>query len=229
MSKRRGSSPTALSLSSELSQTAKRIRQSELAPLPSSVGLVVVANRRTKSETLQRKYPGSTVIDVTSKGPMPWRKFSPFYPHGDIPVPTQPSQKGMSVEGIWQGLKCFEKEGVDVSKLTKTDMKDMKRGKSLRRGKVLGHAQRCTASSPSSSPSDHLLGYLQARKRIYLPAYLTLLERMKDEVQELKALREKSGLILLDYNTNEDIENCQKPLSHAGLIKLYIEDGYPKV
>jgi hypothetical protein len=33
--------------------------------------------------------------------------------------------------------------------------------------------------------------------------------------------------VLLDYNTNVDVCNISSPISHAGLIKLYIEDSYP--
>ena len=34
-------------------------------------------------------------------------------------------------------------------------------------------------------------------------------------------------IVLLDYQTNCDIENLRKPLSHAFLIKAYIEGIYP--
>jgi hypothetical protein len=57
------------------------------------------------------------LIDVTSRGPQPWVRFSPFYPHGDLLVPFSPGQAGASVEGIWQGLKVFARQDVDLSKL----------------------------------------------------------------------------------------------------------------
>jgi hypothetical protein len=31
----------------------------------------------------------------------------------------------------------------------------------------------------------------------------------------------------LDYDTNSDVENGKKPLSHASLIKAYAEGTYP--
>ena len=31
----------------------------------------------------------------------------------------------------------------------------------------------------------------------------------------------------LDYDTNADVENAKKPLSHASLIKAYVEGVYP--
>ena len=44
-----------------------------------------------------------------------------------------------------------------------------------------------------------------------------IIERMK------KASDEGKTIVLLDYDTNEDVENAKKPLSHASLIKAYVE------
>ena len=52
---------------------------------------IVVAHRSTKATTLQAKYEDPIILDVTSKGPEPWVRFSPFYPHGSIPVPFSAS------------------------------------------------------------------------------------------------------------------------------------------
>ena len=46
----------------------------------------------------------------------------------------------------------------------------------------------------------------------------------------IERLREASitkTIILLDYDTNADVENAKKPLSHASLIKAYAEGIYP--
>ena len=48
--------------------------------------------------------------------------------------------------------------------------------------------------------------------------------------QIIERLREASKtrtIILLDYDTNADIENPKKPLSHASLVKAYVEGLYP--
>ena len=34
-------------------------------------------------------------------------------------------------------------------------------------------------------------------------------------------------IVLLDYDTNADVENATKPLSHAALVKAYAEGLYP--
>ncbi len=81
-----------------------------------------VASRRSSVASLQRRYGEATLIDVTSRGPLPWVRFSPFYPHGGIPVPLSPDQTGASVEGIWQGLNVFARQDVDPSKIANTTM-----------------------------------------------------------------------------------------------------------
>ena len=42
-----------------------------------------------------------------------------------------------------------------------------------------------------------------------------------------KASSEGKIIVLLDYDTNADVENVEKPLSHASLIKAYVEGIYP--
>jgi hypothetical protein len=63
----------------------------------------------------KRKYRdnGWEVIDVTSKSKS---RFSPFYPHGMIPIPAMEGKTSASVEGIWQGLKLFPDKDIDLSK-----------------------------------------------------------------------------------------------------------------
>lgn len=77
---------------------------------------IELASRRRKLANIEADYPDATIIDVTSKGDEPWVKFSPFYPHGNIPVPGIADAFAESVEGVWQGLKVFESEGVDLKK-----------------------------------------------------------------------------------------------------------------
>ena len=100
--------------------------------------MIIVESRRKRITTLEKLYPEASVIDVTSKGEIPWIRFSPFFPHGNIPIPYSDNATGESVEGIWQGLKVFETEGIDKSKFRIKTMKGIKRS-SRKRGLVLGH------------------------------------------------------------------------------------------
>ena len=163
--------------------------------------------------------PGALVIDVTSKGPAPWVRLSPFYPHGGIPVPMSPGVFSASVEGIWQALKVFANADVDAGKLQVTTMKGIKR--SVRRhGEVRGHRDGLYGSN--------LLPYETARRQIYLPAYRWTLEhRTADLVDDLRRLSAERDVVLLDYTTNADVADLSTPLSHAALIRLYVEDRWP--
>jgi hypothetical protein len=89
-------------------------------------------------------------------------------------------------------------------------------------GKPLGHRKGINGTD--------LLSYLDARLQIYLPTYKWVL----DNIPEVKSLVERianksreTDIVLLDYNTNDNYMNLSAPLSHAALIKLYIEGRYP--
>jgi hypothetical protein len=182
---------------------------------------LTVASRRRSARVIEREYPGAYVLDVTSKGEEPWVAFSPFYPHGDIPVPFSPGVTSQTVEGIWQALKVFASADVDPAKLEVSTMKGLKR--TVRRyGPVLGHREGLTG--------ERLLPYLEARRRIYLPSYLWVLEhKLADLVAELRRLAGKEDVVLLDYTTNADVDDPAKPLSHAALVRRYVEDDWPAV
>lgn len=178
--------------------------------------MIIVKNKRCSTLKLEKEYPGCVIIDVTSKAIGEWQKFSPFYPHGGIPVPFTPGVTSMCVEGIWQGLKVFKTCDVDRASLRNDSMKNIKR--TVRRfGSCIGHRK--------GMFGNELLNYIDARKSIYLPSYLWVLEnKCALLVEKLKEMSSKQTVILLDYETNEDINDPSKPLSHASLIKKYIEN-----
>ena len=182
---------------------------------------LVVASRRTSETTLRARYgPSAVMLDVTSRGPHPWIRLSPFFPHGGIPVPFSPGMYSMSVEGIWQGLKVFEREDVDPSRFAITSMRGIKRS-ARALGRVLGHRE--------GIGGQRLLPYLEARRAIYLPSYRWVLDhRLQDQVAELKWLAEEHDVVLLDYETNGDVADLSRPLSHASLVKRYVEGDWPE-
>ena len=170
--------------------------------------------------SLKEKYPDAMIIDVTSKAQDEFVKFSPFYPIGGIPVPFTEDLVALSVEGIWQGLKVFEDNDIDTSLFSKRDMKNMKRTK-RKFGLCLGHRK--------GVHGEELLGYLTARKLIYLPCYKWVLEnKLQKLVTAIRIISKNKPVVLLDYNTNQDVWNPKCPLSHASLIKAYIEGNYPE-
>ena len=158
------------------------------------------------------------VIDVTKNGKdKTFVKFSPFYPHGGIPVPGFSDVTTVTVEGAWQGLKAFEREGPNLSFLNKSEPK--KRSISGARGAVLGHRY-------GEGPESRLLGYVEARKLIYVPLYEHVLRTsLSSELALLRGLvNDGNRVLLLDYDVNGDIENTKTPLSHASIVVRWVND-----
>lgn len=180
----------------------------------------IAVHHRRGAATLRREQPDATVLELTSRAPAPWVKFSPFYPHGDIPVPGAVGRVAASVEGLWQALKVFERADVDEAKLAITSMRGLKRSASSY-GRVLGHRP--------GLGSERLLGYVAARRAIYLPAYRhVLVQHLATELAELARLAETpGGLVLLDFETNADVDDSSRPLSHAGLVMHHLRGTWP--
>ncbi len=87
-------------------------------------------------------------------------------------------------------------------------------------GKPLGHRKGVNGTE--------LLDYGTARHHIYLPTYAWMLDNKAAEViEKLTHMAETGDVVLLDYDTNGDLTNLKSPLSHAALVKLYIEKKHP--
>ncbi|MBQ0062490.1 MAG: hypothetical protein KBS94_00520 [Prevotella sp.] len=181
--------------------------------------MIIIESHRKKPENILKKYPNVIIADVTSQAKDTIVKLSPFYPHGNIPVPFSEGVTASCVEAIWQGLKVFETCDVDTSLFTNTTMAGLKR--TVRKyGKPLGHRKGVNGSE--------LLGYIEARHQIYLPAYKWVLEnKVHNIIERLRELSKMKTIVLLDYATNCDVDDPSKPLSHAFLIKAYVEGIYP--
>ena len=182
--------------------------------------MIIIESKRKKPATIQKIYPNAILADVTSGAKDGLVKLSPFYPHGGIPVPFSEGYTATCVEAIWQGLKVFEGADVDVEMFQNDTMKNIKR--TVRRfGKPLGHRKGVNGKE--------LLGYIEARKQIYIPTYRWVLEnKVAHIIERLRAAsNEGKTIVLLDYDTNADVEDGKKPLSHASLIKAYVEGTYP--
>lgn len=180
---------------------------------------IFIANKKQKIDNIKKKYPFATILDITSTSEYGGlRILSPFYPHGNIPIPGMPGRTASCVEAVWQGLKVFESCGVDYSTFDNNSMKNLKR--TVRKfGKPLGHQYGGT-----------LLNYEDARWIIYLPTYLYVLENIPSVQNTLERIKDKldeCDIVFLDYNTNYNLIDYSKPLSHAGLVKLYLEGRYP--
>lgn len=181
--------------------------------------MIIIESKRKKIENILKKYPDAVVADVTSQAKDGLVRLSPFYPHGDIPVPFSEGYTAACVEGVWQGLKVFEDEDIDISMFSNDTMKNIKR--TVRKhGRVLGHRKGVLGTE--------ILGYMEAKHQIYIPTYRWMLEhKAMDIIERLRKASETKTIVLLDYNTCYDVDDETKPLSHAYLVKAYAEGLYP--
>lgn len=185
--------------------------------------MIYVANKKRKLEKIKEEFPNAVILDTTSTSAYRYAQLlSPFYPHGNIPIPFTEGLTATCVEAVWQGLKVFENADVDFSTFRNDTMHNIKRtvGKF---GIPKGHRK--------GAYGTELLNYLDARMQIYLPTYKWVLDNVPEVhriVEKIKKQSEIQDIVFLDYDTNIDVMDISKPLSHAGLIKLYIEDNYPQ-
>ena len=184
--------------------------------------MIYVENKKRKLEKIQEQYPNADILDITSASEKRYAQMlSPFYPHGNIPVPFTPGMTATCVEAVWQGLKVFQTADVDVQMFKNDTMKGLKR--TVRRfGPPLGHRK--------GVYGKELLNYFDARMQIYLPTFKWVLDNVPevhDIVSRISERAKTNDIIFLDYNTNIEFRDITSPLSHAGLIKLYIEGNYP--
>lgn len=185
--------------------------------------MIYVVNKKRKLEKVQEEFPQAAILDITSTSNMRYAQIlSPFYPHMNIPIPFTKGLTATCVEAVWQGLKVFEGADVDFATFRNDTMKDLKR--TVRKyGMPKGHRK--------GAYGKELLGYFEARMLIYLPTYKWVLDNIPEVhhvVERIKEQSKKQDIVLLDYNTNIDFRDASKPLSHAGLVKLYIEGIYPE-
>lgn len=181
--------------------------------------MIIIESKRKKIENILKKYPEAIVADVTSNAKDSLVKLSPFYPHGDIPVPFSDGVTAECVEGIWQGLKVFENEGIDTTMFRNNTMKNIKRTVRTH-GRVLGHRK--------GVYSSEILDYVSAKHQIYIPVFKWVLEnKVAHIIERLKNASKDKTIVLLDYNTCCDVDSATKPLSHAYLIKAFVEELYP--
>jgi hypothetical protein len=191
------------------------------AEFPVQHRITVLSKKQTKKIAQVVEEGKAAVVDVTSKGADPlFAVLSPFHPYccssekdgkPYFDIDAVRDCRSYTVEGAWHGLKVFEFEGIDKSKFSVRNGKNLKRSlRSKLRGKVLGHL--C---------QDGIVKYVEARKRIYLPLYNKMLDHpvAQAALEKLYEMHLERDLVLLDYCTNEDVECTTSPLSHAGLVK----------
>lgn len=142
-------------------------------------------------------------IDVSSHGTHPYSLFSPFSHDtaNQIPVPGKETVRADSVEGIWQGLKiisCSIKPELFIGRPYK------------RSGRPDGHL----------FGDNHNLGYADARRQIYVPAYVyhAINNAIPHAWPDLERRLQEGNVVLHDVGTNGDINNLSSSLAHSAVL-----------
>ena len=163
---------------------------------------------KSRVKELLRKYPAARFYDTSLHAAyasdFPQVKnaseFCPFVPYGNIPVPKMDCASD-SVEGIWQGLKIIR------GKIAPAYF----HGKGRKRyGKPRGHQF-----------GKKVLGYVAARKKIFVPAYEFMFYNCVPEESIRRILgfaRDDVKQFFFDVDENGDIGNRKSPLAHSAVL-----------
>ena len=193
-----------------------------------------IVHVNTKEATLKKRFGENVYIaDVTSRSKDPvMRALSPFHvcPVYTLDVPFSEKAQDedeaittVSVEAAWQGLKCFSESGICAKMMY--EQKVCRKRKCPSSETILGHClPPFTNEEGGVSQNRELLGYVEARKRLYLPLYKQALDKCPSAKQALEVLREVYNkgevvIVLKDFTTNGDVENAKTALSHASLVR----------
>ena len=168
--------------------------------------MIIIESKRKKPATILKKYPDAIMADVTSGAKDGLVKLSPFYPHGDIPVPFSEGHTATCVEAIWQGLKVFEGCDVDTSLFTNNTMKGLKR--TVRKyGKPLGHRKGVNGKELLSYDYDNktVTFKLGGRETTMSKTVVRKNESLDDALRRFKRSVSKTGT-LQEYRKREFYE-----------------------
>lgn len=148
----------------------------------------------------RKMYPKALVLDVTLEGAM--RKMDPGYPVGKVSVPGG-KKKGLSLGGVWEGLKVFEKK-------EETDERWMNDERKL--GKVRGC--KCWGKMVGIMVGDERMD-VEEGKTMFRGFYEALVrERFGRVLEGIRREAEKRTVVLLDYAGERE-----RPFSHAEVLK----------
>lgn len=180
--------------------------------------MIIIEEKQKSFNSLQTKFPYSIIIDVSSKTKSVFAQLSPKYLHDGIPVPNSGWLTANSVEGIWQGLKVFEKEDIDKRYFEYDSINNQKRT-TLDCGKMLGHRY--------GTNGVEILNHADAERRLFIPTYRWVLDyKLQDVISYLRNINNSKTIVLFDSGFNGELGNCVDHISHAYLLKAYVE-GLP--
>jgi hypothetical protein len=168
---------------------------------------------RPRVRQLLSDRPDAIFYDVSTNAPLArdfpevqsLSQLSPFQQIGNVPIPGLEEKFSDTVEGVWQGLKLIRGR-IDPSYF---------KGKGRKRyGRVEGHLFH-----------GKKIGYLEARKKIYVPAYLSMLAR--PDYKEVIGMMRQNSLkgkeqFVFDVDSNPNISDSRSPIAHSSILAEYV-------
>lgn len=152
------------------------------------------------AKSVRKIFPKALVLDVTIDGGMNW--LDPAFPTGGVRIPGM-KRKGLSVMGVWEGLKIFKKK----EKIDESWMFDEKKLNKVRGCKVWGRIEGIIIE-------DELMEIEEAKK-IFKEIYKELVrEKFSKVLQGIRKEAEKRTVVLLDYKEEKD-----RPFNHVEVLK----------
>ena len=152
------------------------------------------------AKEVRKNFPKALVLDVTIDGGMKW--LDPAFPMGGVMIPGM-KKKGLSVMGVWEGLKIFKKK----EEIDEKWMNDEKKLGKVRGCKVWGKLE-------GIKIEDNLIGEEEGKK-IFKEIYEDLIrERFGKVLEGIRKEAEKRTVILLDYK-----EEKERPFNHVEILK----------
>lgn len=189
--------------------------------------IVIESRKTTSDEELRQMYGEDALIaHISTDNTAHFRALHPTFPHGKIPIPgadaTAEHRHAASVEGLYEGMKVFSNATISYASMENTDMRNIKRYQSASKGQFQGYKEALN--------SNVLLNELQARQKLYLPAYKFVLDGAAHSYLEplMDALAQGKKVVLVDSKKQQHkISDEQHPISYALLIALYLKNEYP--
>lgn len=145
-------------------------------------------------------FPRALVFDVTMDGAM--KKMDPAYPVGKVEIPGR-MVKGLSLSGVWEGLKVFEKK-MEIDEEWMNDERKLGR---IRGCKSWGKFEGIMIKGEVVKEEEG--------RKIFIRIYEEMIkERFGRVLEGIKREAEKRTVVLLDYK-----EENERPFNHVEILK----------
>lgn len=173
----------------------------------------VSENYVMNAKMVREIFPEAIVMDVTIEGGMKW--FDPGFVWGgkmgegilirDVKVPGREKERGLSLKGVFEGLKIFNRKGKDE--------------KWWKEEKFLGRVRNCKSYGKLKGFDMGMMSVnVDKGKEIFEKLYREEVEkRFGNVIEGLK--KEERVVVLLDYMDGDE----RKILNHAEILKDLIE------